>query len=175
MENKKLYGVLESVMMIVLGVLVAAFGGQSVLDTYFGIVLTVGGAFALCVCVYNLTKTKSLLFAPLFVGFAALLIGIFLLINKYSFAYFVYTLVLLLIAAGIALMFYGIYIMSKKATVYGLSQLITGAAIATLGFLYIFVDKFQKAFWIVAGIVIALYGVFYLIEVLFQKKRKTRK
>ena len=172
MKNKKLYAVIEALALIVLGVLIAAFGGQSVIDTYFAIVLVAGGAFVLVLCIYDLAKTKVMLFAPLFLGVAALLIGIFILVKYYSFGYFLYTLILLIIAGGIALIFYGIYTISKKATLYGVIQIIVGSVVATLGFLYIFVAKFQSAFWIVAGIVLALYGVFYLVETLFDKRRK---
>ena len=172
MKNKKLYAVIEALALIVLGVLIAAFGGQSVIDTYFAIVLVAGGAFVLALCIYDLAKTKVMLFAPLFLGVAALLIGIFILAKYYSFGYFLYTLILLIIAGGIALIFYGIYTISKKATLYGVIQIIVGSVVATLGFLYIFVAKFQSAFWIVAGIVLALYGVFYLVETLFDKRRK---
>ena len=172
MKNKKLYQIVEALALIVLGVLIAAFGGQTVLDTYFAIVLIAGGAFALCLCIYDYSRTKLLVFSPLFLGVAALLIGIFILTGYYSFGYFLYTLILLIIAGGIALVFYGIYTISKKATVYGVVQIVVGTVVATLGFLYIFVAKFQQAFWIVAGVVLALYGVFYLVETLIDKKRK---
>ena len=175
MEKKKLYAIIESIGLIVLGVLIAAFGGQAVLDTYFAIVLVAGGALVLCLCIYDLAKTRLLLFAPLFLGVAALLIGIFILTNYYSFGYFLYTLILLLIAGGIALVFYGIYTITKKAVLFGVIQIVLGTVVTTLGFLYIFVAKFQNVFWIVAGIVLALYGVFYLVETLFEKKRKSHK
>ena len=175
MEKKKVYAIIEALGLIVLGVLIAAFGGQSVIDTYFGIILVAGGAFVICVCLYDLIKTKLMLFSPLFLGTAALLVGIFILTGKYSFAYFLYTLILLIIAGGIALIFYGIYTISRRATLYGVVQIVVGTVVATLGFLYIFAPKFQTAFWIVAGIVLALYGVFYLVETLFDKKRVTKR
>lgn len=175
MEKKKVYAIIEALGLIVLGVFIAAFGGQTVLDTYFAIILIAGGAFVLCICLYDLVKAKLMLFAPLFLGIAAVLLGIFILINKYSFAWVLNTLVLLVIAGGIALVFYGIYTISKRATLYGVVQIIVGSVVATLGFLYIFAPKFQTAFWIVAGIVLALYGVFYLVETLFDKKLKSRK
>lgn len=176
MEKKtKLYAILEGIGLIALGVLIAAFGVSSVLNTYFGIVLVVGGAFVIGLCVYDLVRSKLMLFPPLFLGVAALLIGIFVLIGRYSFDFLLYTLVLLIIAGGIALIFYGIYTISKGASVYGISQLIVGSVVTTLGFLYLFLNGFYKVFWIVAGILIALYGVFFLFQVLTTKTKKTRK
>jgi len=175
MEKKKVYAIIEALGLIVLGVLIAAFGGKTVLNTYFAIILIAGGAFVLCICLYDLIKTKLMLFAPLFLGTAALLLGIFILIDKYTVSWVLDTLVLLVLAGGIALIFYGIYTISKRATLYGVVQIVVGTVVATLGFLYIFAPKFQTVFWIVAGILVALYGVFYLVETLFDKKRVTKK
>ena len=169
--NKKLLGVLEGAITIALGVLIAVFGGQAVLDIYFGILFLIAGVSLLVVACVGLSKTRILNFGLLFLAFAGLVLGTFLLAKYYSFGYLVYTLVLLIIAAGGALIFYGVYSITKKNTFYGVGQVVIGAAAITLGNLYIFVPEFQKWFWIVVGILVAIYGVFFLVSAVLSKEK----
>lgn len=170
--SKKLIGILEGAATIVLGVLVAIFGGQAVLDLYFGILFIIASAGLLAFAIVILTKTRILNFFSLFGAFAFALFGSFLLANYYSFGYFMYTLVLLIIAAGFALIPYGVYTIVKFSLFYGIGQIVVGAGVATLGLCYLFIPEFYQAFWIVAGCLIALYGLFMLLSALFTKEEK---
>ena len=170
--NKKLLGILEGAAAIVLGVLVAIFGGQAVLDVYFGVLFVIAAAGILAFAIVGLVRTKILLFPALFVGIALGLIGSFMLANYYSFGYLVYTLVLLVIAAGFALVFYGIYTLVKFNVFYGIGQIVIGGALSTLGFCYIFVGGFYKWFWVIVGVLIAVYGLVYAIAAILNKTDK---
>lgn len=170
--NKKLLGVIEGALVIALGVLIAIFGGQEVMDIYFGVVFIVAGAGLLTFAIVGLVKTKVLSFAITFFAFAALLLGIFLVARYYSFGYLVYTLILLIIAAGGALIFKGVYTIVKYSVIYGIGQIVVGAAAITLGILYLTVPEFYTVFWIIVGVLVALYGVVMVVGALVNKEDK---
>lgn len=124
-DNKKLIAVIESIVTITLGILVAIFGIATV-NIYFGIVFVVGAAAFLGITIYFLAKTHVMPFGPL-AGFTILLtFGIMVLAGKVGLEYLVYLLVIALIGLGGALFIYGIYHVIKKNTVYGILLLIIG-------------------------------------------------
>ena len=170
--NKTLIGVLEGIVAIVVGVLVAIFGGQAVLDIYFGVLFLIAGVILMIFAITILAKTKLLNFVLVFLSFVGLVIGSFLLAKYYSVGYLVYTLVLLIIAAGGALIFHGVYAITKKLVFAGIGEIVVGAASITVGILYIFVPEFHVAFWIVVGVLVALYGVIILVTALLNKNNK---
>ncbi len=169
--NKKLLGILEGAIAIVLGVLIAIFGGQAVLDIYFGVLFVIAGAALLAVVITALVRTKLLSFGLLFASFASLVIGICLLVSYYSIGYLIYTLVLLIIAFGGALIFFGVYSITKKLMFTGIGQIVVGAAAITVGILYILLPEFRTAFWIIVGVLVAVYGVLLLVSALVSKEK----
>ena len=170
MKNKQLVLFLEGLLTTVVGVRIAVFGIQTVIDTYFGILFLITGVAFLGIECVALSKKNELSFANLFLGMACLLIGIFLLASILSFGILIGIFVTLVIAFGAALMFYGVYSLAKKETVAGVVQLVFGAVAVTMGILYLTVDDFAKAFWIVIGILVALYGAFLMVTALVKKK-----
>ena len=168
--SQKLLNIIEGALVVALGVLIAIFGGQEVMDIYFGVMFIIAGAGLLAFAIVGLVKTKILSFAITFFAFAALLLGTFLVARYYSFGYLVYTLILLIIAAGGALIFKGVYTIIKYSVVYGIGQIVIGAAAITLGVLYLTVPEFYTVFWIVVGVLVALYGVFMIVGALLAKQ-----
>ena len=168
-KNKKLNNVLEAIAMIAFGVCVAIFGFRT-FDIYFGIVFLVAAVGFLAAAIVVLSKTGVLDFG-LVLGFTALTtFGVIILINRFDLYFVVIALVYLLIAFGGALIIYGCYSISKKYTVYGVGQILLGAIAITVGILYLLVPEFRTAFWIIAGVLIAVYGVLLLITALSGKK-----
>lgn len=170
--NKKLLGIIEGAVTIVLGVLIAVFGGQEVMDIYFGVLFVIAGAALLAFAIVGLVRTKILSFGITFGALAALLLGSFLLARQLSMGYLVYILALLIIAAGGALIFYGVYTIIKLSVFYGIGQIVVGAAAATLAICYLYVDGFYKVFWIIIGVLVAVYGVFMIVSALLNKEDK---
>lgn len=167
--SKKLFGIIEGVIIIALGVLVAIFG-TGMLALYFGILFVVAAATFLVIGLVEIIKLKRLSFTSC-LGFAAcLVLGVTILINYLDFNFIVKVVALLIVAAGGALVFFGIYTAITFNVFYGVGQIVLGVLAATMGILYITVPPFRTAFWIVVGILIALYGVVYLIEVIAGKK-----
>ena len=168
--SQKLLNIIEGALVVALGVLIAIFGGQEVMDIYFGVMFIIAGAGLLAFAIVGLVKTNILSFAVTFFAFAALLLGTFLVARYYSFGYLVYTLILLIIAAGGALIFKGVYTIVKYSVVYGIGQIVIGAAAITLGVLYLTVPEFYTVFWIVVGVLVALYGTFMIVGAILAKQ-----
>ncbi len=167
--SKKLFGIIEGVIIIALGVLVAIFGIRT-LNLYFGILFIVASAAFLVIGLVEILKLKRLSFTSC-LGFAAFLVlGASILSYYLSFEFIVEIVALLIIAVGGALALFGTYTAITFNVFYGVGQIVLGVLAATMGILYITVPPFRTAFWIVIGILIALYGVVYLIEVIAGKK-----
>ena len=171
--NEKIKSAVSAALIIALGFVVVFCGGGAALDLYLGIVLTALGAIALCLAIFVLVKTKALLFSTLFTASALLTLGIALLVEKLSFGVIIGILAYLLLALGAALVVFGLYtIICAKSLVSGLVQILIGAAIVTLTLLFLFVPEFNKAFWIIVGILIIIYGILSLILAITGKELK---
>ena len=162
--SKKLSTIIEGAVVIALGVLIAVFGGVSVLGTYFGIMFIIAGAFALALAFVALFNTEVLGYGGLFIGGAFIALGTALLIHPELFAFIVYIVVLLVIAAGSALVVYGVFTIVKHSIFYGIGQIVVGAIAITLAVLFLTVPEFRKVFWIIVGVLVALYGVAIIVS-----------
>ena len=170
MKREKLLQVLEGAIMVAFGILVAIFGTEA-FDLYFGIIATVIGAILLAYDIYLLTKKQTLEASSFILPCVLLTVGICLLIpGVISFAMLVAILVVLLLGFGAGVIFYGVYLIAKKATLMGVVNLVMGIVAVTLSVLYLTVPDFRVAFWIIVGIVIAIYGVLAIVGAFVEKK-----
>ena len=169
--NKKTLAIIEAIATITLGVLVAVFGGVSVLSTYFGILFIVAGVTLAVLACMALVKTKALPLNLTFMASIALTFGIAMLIHKEIVALVLLLFTYLVLAGGIALVVYGIYtLVCKKDTFTGVGQVVIGAAAAVVVILFLKVDGFDKVFWIIVGVLIAVYGAYALCMELKKSK-----
>ena len=169
MKREKLLQVLEGAIMVAFGILVAIFGTEA-FDLYFGILATAIGAVLLAYAIFLISKKQVV--APSFFILPAVLltIGITLLVGTIGFGALVGFLVVLILGVGAGLLLYGVYLIAKKATINGVINVIIGAVAVTLSILYLTVPEFAKAFWIIVGIVIALYGILEIVDAFIEKK-----
>lgn len=174
MNKNKLLNIIEGAVIVALGVLVAVFGGGEVVDIYFGISATVIGAALLGVSIYALVK-KQLAFATLSLGAILIAIGVGLFTDYLSFTMLINIVVVAIIGLGAALVIYGIYQIANKETLFGTLLIVVGAILVTLATLFITIAEFRTAFWIIIGVVIALYGVLYIVLAVLDKKAITKK
>ena len=171
--SKKLVAICEGVLLVVIGVLVAVFGGGQTIDLIVGIIGIAGGAILLCLALLTLIKEKKYAFNLWFGAVAGLLIGIFLVAEKTTIAFLIEYAIYFGIAFGAAFLGLGIYsLCAKKDAKAGLIQLIGGALIVTFGMLFLFVEDFAQFFWIVVGVLIALAGVYVAVMALLKKEAK---
>ncbi len=169
MEAKKLLNILEAIAITVMGILIAILG-SSVINTYFGVVLLVAGVILFVICLVGLIKSKELLFGSIFSSAAFIILGSAFLGGILYFEFYVNLIVLMIIAFGSALVLFGIYNAIKENAVYGIGQITLGAIAVVVGTLYLTVPEFRYVFWIIVGILVAIYGIFYLVATLLDKK-----
>ena len=174
MNKNKLLGIIEGAVIVALGVLIAVFGGGAVVDLYFAITCTVVGATLLGISIYGMVK-NTLDATLLALGSVLIAIGVGLFTHYLSFGMLINIIVIAIIGFGAALIIYGIYLIAKKLTVFGVFALIIGIVLATLGALYIAIPEFRAAFWIIVGVVIALYGVLYIVLSITERKAISKK
>lgn len=172
MKKEKLVGILEAIVIIAFGIIIAVFGGGTALDLYFAIVALVAGAVLLIVNVYTLVKVKELNFALTFLSTALITIGVAILAKGLSFAVLIPLMAYLLLGLGAALILYGLFVALRKSLFYGIGQMVVGAILATLVIIFLTVPEFAHAFWIILGVVIAVYGALLLIFTLVDKTGK---
>ena len=172
--KEKLAGILEAVVIIAFGIIIAIFGGGTALDLYFAIVALVAGVILLMVNVYTLVKVKELNFGLVFLASALITVGVAILAQKLSFAVLIPLMAFLLLGLGIALVLYGIFVAVRKNLFYGVGQIVVGAVLATLVIIFLTVPEFAHAFWIILGVVLAVYGVLLLVFTLIGKPEKKK-
>ena len=171
--KEKILQIIEGLIIIALGVIIAVFGGATVLDIYFGIVALVGGIALVILNIVGLVKAKLLDFGATFLACALIVVGISLFTEFLSFAILINLVVLLILGLGVALILYGLYSMLlKKDMLAGICQIIIGAAAIVLAILYLAVEEFRTIFWIIVGVVVAVYGVLVIVTALISKKKK---
>ena len=174
MKNDKLVNVIEGLIIVVLGILIAVVGIGNTVDLYFGVLFTaIGGILALFV-LYLLSQKKELPLGITLMSGVSLAIGIALFTHYLSFAMLVNILVMAVLGFGSALIFYGIYFAVKKSVPYGVLTIVIGAATVTLVALYLNIPDFAKAFWIIVGILVAIYGALVIVFSLMDKKGKKK-
>ena len=173
MSKNKLLGVIEGAIIVAFGILIAIFGFGAI-DLYFAIASTVVGAALLGVSIYGMSK-NSLDVGVLALSGVLIAIGVGLFTHYISFGILINLIVIAILGFGAALIIYGIYLIAKKYPVYGTLVLIIGVVLVTLSVLYICLADFRNVFWIIVGIVIALYGVLYIVAVLTERKSITKK
>lgn len=161
--------VLQAVILIAFGIIIAVCGPSAAIDTWFGIGFLVGGVMLLVLAIVKLAKIGLLPFPETFLSVALVTLGIALLAKGLSFGVLVPIFVYLVLALGIALVFHGVYMLVKKQVAYGICEILAGALAIVFVSLYLCIPDFATAFWIVIGILVAVYGVFMLIFSLFKK------
>ena len=170
MKKEKLFQILSGAILVALGILIAIFQ-IGALDLYFGIIAIIGGAVLLAYSVFLLIKKQGLNASSAILACVLLALGITLVIHFVSFAALIPLLLTLLIGGGAGLVLVGVYALIKKDMFGGIMNIVIGAAAITLAVLYIAVEGFRDAFWIIVGVLVAVYGVLEIIHAFLGKKK----
>ena len=160
--NKKLVAICEGVLLIVIGVLIAIFGGKDVMDMVFGILFIISGAAFGVLASVTTIKTKVLPLGLTFVALASLFFGILLVMSKATVMHVVGYAMIAAVGLGAALFLKGLHILIVRKLVFtGIGQMVIGAGISTVAILYLFgPEGFYSVFWIVVGVLVAVYGLY---------------
>ena len=175
MKNK-ITKIIEGAVLVALGVLIAVFGGGEVLNVYYGVIALVAGVALLTLSVVTVVTKKPLTFGALFLGAALVVVGAGLLSGLLQIADQIITLIVLVVMGlGIGLILYGAYTIIEHNLFNGVGQIVIGAVCVVLSALYLGLADFRVVFWIIVGVVVALYGLFVIISVFFDKEKKALK
>ena len=169
MKKETLFQILSGVILVALGVLIAIFQ-IGALDLYFGIIAIIGGALLLVYTCYLVAKKKPLNASNTILACVLLALGITLVIHFVSFGALIPLVLTLMIGGGAGLILVGAYALGKKDTFGGLANIIVGVAAITLAVLYIAVEGFRDAFWIIVGVLVAIYGALEILRAFVNKK-----
>ena len=169
MKKEKLSKVLTCAVLIVLGILIAIFGVGAI-DIYLGVVACVAAVVVLADTIFLISRKEKLVASPFVLSLVLLAIGITLFVHWISFAAIVNFLVVVILGTGAGLLCYGIYLLARKENSNGLLNIVMGVVAVVLAILYMAVPDFGKVFWIIVGVVIAVYGLLGLVFTLIEKK-----
>lgn len=173
--NKKLVAIIEGALLIVIGVLVAVFGGGEVMDMVFGILFIISGAALAVLACMTMVKTKVLPLGTTFAALASLFFGICVVAKNLGgatvYPVFHYAM-FAAVGLGAALFLKGLHVLIAKKLVFtGVGQMVVGAGVGTVAILYLFGPAgFQEVFWIVLGILIAVGGLYTCLMGFFGKE-----
>lgn len=170
--NNKVATIVEGLIIAVIGVLISIFGPTQVIDTTFAIIAIAFGAVLLVFSVLAIVQKRDINASLTILGSVLLFVGIFLLTSWLSFGVLVNFVVIVLMGLGVGLIILGLLSVSKKNLPLGVSQLVIGALLTLFTSLYLGVEGFRSAFWIIIGIVIAIYGVLMTVSALLVKGKK---
>ena len=152
---------------VLLGILLAVFGGANVIDKYFGIMLLIGGAILVAAFTINASQDKDTKADPLVFAGACIVLGIAFLSNTFTFQIIIDLLAYIILGGGCGLLVYGLYKLIMKSTTEGIFLTVFSALVTLLAALFIWVSGFQKAFWILIGIVVILAGLYLILNQFF--------
>ena len=160
---------LQAAIIIAFGIVVAVCGPSEAIDTWFGVGFVVIGALLLALGIARLVKSEELPFSSVVLPVCLIVVGSALFTPNLSFGVLVPLYVFLFLGLGIALALHGLYSVVKKQVPLGIAELVLGVGAIVLAVLYINIADFRTAFWIVTGILIAVYGALSLVLTLVNK------
>ena len=173
--NQKTISIIRGIAIMVIGILIAIFGGQAVMNIYIGVACVIAGALLLAVECYNLTKKIPLRPVYLALGGALVALAIALFVNQADIAgAAIGVLVAMILGAGVGIAFYGIYLTTKKQPLAGVLLIIIGLGMLTMSICWYAIGAdFHRYFWIIIGSLIAAYGLVVTVLVLTVKKKRS--
>lgn len=164
--NKNLKTILLGSILTAFGVLLAVFGGATILNMVLAFsFIVIGSAMALVILI-SLIKKYSVALVDFIIAAILISVGVGLLTGYVNLDVAIKLMVLAILGGGAALVLYGVYTICKKHIFIGIIQILIGAICVALPIVYILVETFQMIFWIVVGVTIALYGAFIIISVI---------
>ena len=173
--DSKISSVIRGAFIIVLGVLVAVCGVGTAVNTYFGVVCIVAGVLLLAFSAIIVAKKLPTPIAYLILSGILITIAVALFMSKLSLEVIVGLLIFGLMGTGFGLIAAGIIEIAKGHLLLAIVEMMVGALLILFTALYLGVPEFQKAFWIIVGIMMIVFGVFVIVVTFVDPKAVTKK
>ena len=133
---------------------------------------SLAGLALLVLAFIGISKKNPLSLSDIILGSILLTVGICLFTPWLSFAGLVEILVIALMGLGIGLIISGALCISKKVLFNGIGQVVIGVLMVTFVIIYKTVPDFAQAFWIIIGILVAIYGALVIVSALLLSEKK---
>ena len=174
MDNK-IANVLRGAFIVVLGILVAVCGVGTALDVYIGVVAIVAGVLLLAIGIFSAVKKMPLAVGCILLGAVLSTVAVAVFMKELSFAVLVGLMIYVLMGVGFGLVLLGILTIIRHGLLPGIVEIVVGALLVTFTAIYLGFPDFQKAFWIIVGILMAAFGVAVIVFALIDKKTGKKK
>ena len=167
MSKRKLFYLIESIVLIIVGILIAfSLLAPKMINILLGIAVLIMGAMLFAKSVWE-SPTKSLLVPMALLGACLIGTSIALFINKLNIVNLLVTIIsIALCSIGAVLIISSIIQFAKKKTESGIVQIVFAIIFITLGLIFLLLDDALKYFWLIFGILMAIFGIYLLIVTL---------
>lgn len=172
MSKQKVYQLVESILLIVVGILIACSIIESnILDYLLGAGFLVLGVFLM---VKSFTSSKALTFLlPTGIGGAILVgLGISVFAKYIAPVNFLLDLIIVAITAiGALFIIDSIIRFAKKSNTAGIAEIVIGCILLAFGLMFILWTDFRQYLWVIFGVLLAIFGVYTLVVTLVSLKK----
>lgn len=171
MSKSKAYSIVEGILLIIIGILMAcSIVEPSILNYLLGGVALIFGLFLFIKCATESSKVNLLLPGSM-LSAVLVALGIGLMINYFDFVgLLTHVIVLAILAIGIVFILDSIIKFVNKHTNTGVVELLIGAILITFAILLMTINEIYSYLWVITGILICIYGVYYLAYALVKRK-----
>lgn len=172
MSKAKAYKIIESIIFIILGILIAvSILNASILNYLLGGCVTLLGIFLFIKCATEQKNVNFLL--PTGVASAVLLAcGISMLANYINAVDLLQKVIIVgVLAIGILLIIDAIVRFIRKQSTPGITELVVGLILTILAILFMVIPEMNSYLWVVFGVLLAIYGVYLLVQTLITLKK----
>lgn len=169
MTKTKTYKIIESIILIVIGILIAcSIINSNILNYVLGAALLVYGLYLIIASVIIL---QSFILPKAIVGGVLAGIGIAILASYMQpVSLLVSCIVVGITAIGVLFLINSILRFAKHLTTLGVTEAIIGVILLTFGLMFICWADFKAYLWLIFGVLLAIYGVYCLVVAITNKK-----
>ena len=134
------------------------------------------GVLLLCLGIYTAAKKLPLAVGSIILGAVLTTIAVALFMQKISFGVLVGLFIYVIMGLGFGLIAVGIFTLARRGgLVPGIVEIVVGGLLVLFTALYLGIPDFQKAFWIIVGILMIAFGVAVIVFTLVDKKTGKKK
>lgn len=172
MKKQSVYQIVESILLIIVGVLIAcSIIEQNILEYLLATAITLFGLFLV---IRSLLATKTITFLLPLGILGAVLVGLGVAIfAKYitPVAILIQVIIIAITTIGAIFIVDSLIRFVKRNYNVAVAELVIGLILLAFGLMFILWDDFKTYLWVIFGVLLAIYGVYCLIITLIKLKK----
>ena len=171
MSKQKAYTLVESILFIIIGILIACSIIQpSIVNIIIGIALLIMGIFSFTKSLSESSKSTLLVPGALW-GTVLIGVSIAMLANKLDIQTPL-TMIIKVISVGTLTLIDAVIKLIKKHQTAGISELVVALILIALGLMLLLWAEFGNYLWVIFGALLAILGVYMLITTIIKLSKK---